>query len=214
MENNMSRTSWGKLKDSEAKKGFTIIEVVLVLAIGGLIFLMVFIALPALQRSQRNTQRRNDIDRFAQAAIEYQKHNSGKLPFRGTDYDVNFVPKYIDSSCRHGSTHSYNFGSSFASNVGSYVRNIRYTNCSEAFTDPDGTAYQIYHLMSTPSSEEGQYVFSDKTISSNEFMHAVLLISRSGCGSTENTVIKKNGNNDFAIIMKLEGGSVYCVDNS
>lgn len=163
---------------------------------------------------EHNTQRRNDIDRFAQAAIEYQKHNSGKLPFRGTDYDVNFVPKYIDSSCRHGSTHSYNFGSSFASNVGSYVRNIRYTNCSEAFTDPDGTAYQIYHLMSTPSSEEGQYVFSDKTISSNEFRHAVLLISRSGCGSTENTVIKKNGNNDFAIIMKLEGGSVYCVDNS
>ena len=36
------------------KKGFTIIEVVLVLAIAGLIFLMVFIALPALQRSQRN----------------------------------------------------------------------------------------------------------------------------------------------------------------
>jgi len=44
---------------------------------------MVFIALPALQRSQRNTQRRNDIDRFAQAVIEYQKHNSGELPFKG-----------------------------------------------------------------------------------------------------------------------------------
>ena len=36
------------------KKGFTIIEVVLVLAIAGLIFAMVFIALPALQRSQRD----------------------------------------------------------------------------------------------------------------------------------------------------------------
>ena len=42
---------------SKSKKGFTIIEVVLVLAIAGLIFLMVFIALPALQRTQRNTQR-------------------------------------------------------------------------------------------------------------------------------------------------------------
>lgn len=40
-------------------KGFTIIEVVLVLAIAGLIFLMVFIALPALQRGQRDTQRRH-----------------------------------------------------------------------------------------------------------------------------------------------------------
>ena len=33
---------------SQTKKAFTIIEVVLVLAIAGLIFLMVFIALPAL----------------------------------------------------------------------------------------------------------------------------------------------------------------------
>ena len=40
------------------KNGFTIIEVVLVLAIAGLIFLMVFIALPALQRSQRDTQKK------------------------------------------------------------------------------------------------------------------------------------------------------------
>ena len=46
-----------------SKKGFTIIEVVLVLAIAGLIFLMVFVALPALQRSQRDTARRNDMSR-------------------------------------------------------------------------------------------------------------------------------------------------------
>jgi hypothetical protein cdiviTM7_02704 len=43
------------------KKGFTIIEVVLVLAIAGLIFLMVFLALPALQRSQRDAQRKQDV---------------------------------------------------------------------------------------------------------------------------------------------------------
>ena len=43
---------------------FTIIEVVLVLAIAGLIFLMVFIALPALQRNQRDTQRKNDMSRL------------------------------------------------------------------------------------------------------------------------------------------------------
>ena len=48
--------------------GFTIIEVVLVLAIAGLIFAMVFIALPALQRAQRNTQRKQDLSRM-QAAI-------------------------------------------------------------------------------------------------------------------------------------------------
>jgi len=51
------------------KQGFTIIEVVLVLAIAGLIFLMVFIALPALQRGQRDTERRQDLARAA-AAID------------------------------------------------------------------------------------------------------------------------------------------------
>ena len=43
----------------KTKSGFTVIEVALVLAIAGMIFLMVFIALPALQRSQRDTSRRD-----------------------------------------------------------------------------------------------------------------------------------------------------------
>jgi len=42
-------------------EGFTIIEVLIVLAIAGLILLIVFIAVPALQRNARNTQRKNDI---------------------------------------------------------------------------------------------------------------------------------------------------------
>ena len=51
------------MKKHKLYEGFTIIEVVLVLAIAGLIFLMVFLALPALQRSQRDTQRKNDMAR-------------------------------------------------------------------------------------------------------------------------------------------------------
>ena len=61
-------------------KGFTIIEVVLVLAIAGLIFLMVFIALPALQRNQRDTQRKNDIGRVLTAVQKYQANNRGNMP--------------------------------------------------------------------------------------------------------------------------------------
>ncbi len=62
------------------RNGFTIIEVVLVLAIAGLIFLMVFIALPALQRSQRDTQRRNDVAIIAAAIRQYMKNNGGNPP--------------------------------------------------------------------------------------------------------------------------------------
>ena len=61
------------------EKGFTIIEVVLVLAIAGLIFLMVFIALPALQRSQRDTQRRDDVARFMSQLNSYSTNNRGAI---------------------------------------------------------------------------------------------------------------------------------------
>ena len=61
-------------------KGFTIIEVVLVLAIAGLVFLMVFIALPALQAAQRDTQRRADVAIIIAAVKNYTKNNHGKAP--------------------------------------------------------------------------------------------------------------------------------------
>ncbi len=61
-------------------RGFTIIEVVLVLAIAGLIFMMVFIALPALQRSQRDSQRKQDLSRVQTAITNYTSSNRGALP--------------------------------------------------------------------------------------------------------------------------------------
>lgn len=65
---------------SSNSKGFTIIEVVLVLAIAGLIFLLVFLAVPALQRSQRDTQRRQDASRFISQIQAYQSNNRGAVP--------------------------------------------------------------------------------------------------------------------------------------
>jgi prepilin-type N-terminal cleavage/methylation domain-containing protein len=68
------------LKKSDSEKGFTIIEVMIVLAIAGLILLIVFLAVPALQRNSRNTQRKNDVANVAGAVNEYVSNNSGKLP--------------------------------------------------------------------------------------------------------------------------------------
>lgn len=80
-------------------KGFTIIEVVLVLAIAGLIFLMVFIALPALQRSQRDMQRKNDLSRLNTALASYQSNNRGSLPSGTSGSETttwsSFVTRYI-----------------------------------------------------------------------------------------------------------------------
>ncbi len=76
------------------EKGFTIIEVVLVLAIAALIFLMVFIALPALQRSQRDTQRKSDLGRVQTAVQQYQSNNRNALP-PGSDGWSGFIQKYL-----------------------------------------------------------------------------------------------------------------------
>lgn len=65
-------------------EGFTIIEVVLVLAIGALIMLMVFIALPALQRNQRDTTRKNDVSRLQSSLSNYKSRNRGALPAAST----------------------------------------------------------------------------------------------------------------------------------
>ena len=63
---------------NSTKKGFTIIEVVLVLAVAGLIFLMIFLALPALQRSQRDTERKQDIAMLVTALQNWKTANRGK----------------------------------------------------------------------------------------------------------------------------------------
>jgi prepilin-type N-terminal cleavage/methylation domain-containing protein len=68
-----------KLQKSKSE-GFTIIEVMIVLAIAGLIILIVFLAVPALQRNSRNTQRKNDASHLAGLVSEWQSNNAGKTP--------------------------------------------------------------------------------------------------------------------------------------
>lgn len=67
-------------KIRKQEKGFTIIEVLIVLAIAALIMLIVFLAVPALQRNSRNNGRRNDAGRIGATANEYVANNNGQAP--------------------------------------------------------------------------------------------------------------------------------------
>ena len=104
------------------KKGFTIIEVVLVLAIAGLIFLIVFLALPALQKAQRDTQRKNDLSRFMSQLTQYQSNHQGQLP-TGTGanaWDANFISPYLGT----GAGESFNdptTGNQYVSSVSATI---------------------------------------------------------------------------------------------
>ncbi len=122
--NSSSQTATNSQTKPQTNPAFTIIEVVLVLAIAGLIFLMVFIALPALQRNQRDTQRKNDMATFASELNNYAANNRGKYP-DVSGYSSNAVT----------STHApelYNFAKSYLNWPGAWYA----ASENESFVDP------------------------------------------------------------------------------
>ena len=175
------------------KKGFTIIEVVLVLAIAGLIFLMVFIALPALQRSQRNTRRRQDMARILSAFTEFASNNNGSMPTSDTQLK-SFVEKYASGVT--GCTATVSSSKATAA------------NCGDQFTDPDGSSYSLAY--------KGDAVKDATTFTNTETFasvgHEIRYYSKASCGD-ENTQKEGNGSRDIAIYYLLEGGAIYCGDN-
>jgi prepilin-type N-terminal cleavage/methylation domain-containing protein len=68
-----------KIKNYKSVKGFTIIEVMIVLVIGVLILLIVFLAIPQLRRSVRDTHRKNYANLVVASANAYIS-DAGGLP--------------------------------------------------------------------------------------------------------------------------------------
>ena len=66
-------------KNLKTKKGFTLIEVVLVLAIGGLIILMALLVFPNAMANLRDTQRREDFTALSTSISNFSASNSGKI---------------------------------------------------------------------------------------------------------------------------------------
>ena len=83
-------------KGKSCKSGFTIVETTLVIAIAGLIFLMVFIALPAVNRVQRDTQRRDQMAKILTKIKDYQTNNRGALPSNWAEFYSAYLPGLED----------------------------------------------------------------------------------------------------------------------
>ena len=71
--------------------GFTIVEVLIVLAVAGLIILIVFLAVPAMQRSVRNHNRKNDASRIGSAALELVQTLTGQTITSGNFKDASVL---------------------------------------------------------------------------------------------------------------------------
>ena len=178
-----------KKQNINSKKGFTIIEVVLVLAIAGLIFLMVFIAYPALRRSQSDTQRRNDLSRFISQLAQY-KANNRKVPQDNKDL-INFRKNYLDGN--YTKTTYADGDVTAASNYGT----------ADKFLDPDGEPYMIVY-KGNPS---GTITLAD----SQTMNHQIHYYTKARCQGE--SVVVSQGKNDVAIQYNLENG-VYCGTNA
>lgn len=80
----------------QTPRGFTIIEVMIVLAIAGVIMLVVLLAVPALQRNSRNYQRKNFAQRAAAQMESFYQYNR-YYPKTPSDY-CNFIRNYLANS--------------------------------------------------------------------------------------------------------------------
>ena len=173
------------------KKGFTIIEVALVLAIGGLIFLMVFVALPGLRASQRNTSRREDMISLVESIQKFQTNNRGGIP--STDgggsnitYDSN---QNIKKSTWKGFYRDY-FGSNFH--------------------DPNGEDYKLT-IVDCGSSNVDQ-VCANGNIREAFFPnnYTVSIVLQAACKGEQ--AIQTANPRNVAVLYKLEGAGTYCGD--
>lgn len=182
-----------------SKRGFTIIEVVLVLAIAGLIFLMVFVALPALQRSQRDTQRRDDMGRFMAQLSQYQANNNGRTPAQ---------------TAANATTAS-------AANWNSFIANyLRAGN--DTFTDPDGSDYQVGYVCvmtnDTTCNPVNSTAGTPAVLPSNNNMvwdtmkNKIYVYVGARCNGESITFVSGSPR-QIAIRYKLEGAGIYCGNN-
>jgi prepilin-type N-terminal cleavage/methylation domain-containing protein len=62
------------------RAGFTLIEIVLVLAIAGLILVIIFLAVAGAQSNRRDAQRKRDLARIAAQLDSYASTHGGQYP--------------------------------------------------------------------------------------------------------------------------------------
>lgn len=114
------------------KKGFTIIEVILVLGIAALIILTVFLVVPSLWASQRDAERKTKMTDYIAALKEYQTNNSrGALPVNNIDNPVTFTTTDATGSDRTNKN-----------TWEAFVRDYMDNN----FYDPDGRNF-VYYIV-------------------------------------------------------------------
>ena len=177
------------------KDGYSIIEVTLVMMIAGLIFLMVFTALPTMWANERDSERRTDVAYFIDRLKSFQTNNNrGALP-SGSGVTITTI-----NSCGQGNTWQ------------------DFYNCyfNESFMDPSGDLYQlrIAERNASGTAQPCGYQaspfksFEDYLLDLSKQDYTMHVIIGATCDGS-NAVESANKRN-VAVMYRLERGAVYC----
>ena len=183
------------LKHTKGKtSGFTIIETMIVLAIAGLIMLIVFLAVPALQRSARNTQRKNDVAGIASAIANYIDNNGGTLPNSTAPNGATSKTVLIGNGCSATGTPPCT-GNSESVKLGYYnPSNVQYYSGTSTLANGDTIA--TLGVTGAPSG-------------TSNFQEYVLIVNGWTCNSN-NTALGSPNDRTAAVLYQLEGaGNSY-----
>jgi prepilin-type N-terminal cleavage/methylation domain-containing protein len=123
-------------------KGFTLIEIVLVLAIAGLLLLIVFLAVSGAQRSRRDSQRKNDAARLLAQGEQYASNNNGSYP-NSAATAATFVTGYLNVGTWNdpttGATYAVTYGVG-TTNAAGQVRIASNAQCANGLLVAGGGA--------------------------------------------------------------------------
>jgi prepilin-type N-terminal cleavage/methylation domain-containing protein len=122
------------------EKGFTLIEIVLVLAIAGLLLVIVFLAVSGAQKSRRDTQRKNDLSRVAAQVESYASNHAGDYPANGAAFNTQLTGTYALSNGKDPLTAAVYTYTGIVTPSGTTSAGILYTLGAAGVTACDGTA--------------------------------------------------------------------------
>lgn len=154
--------------------GFTIIEVLIVLAIAGLILTIVFVAVPQLQRNTRDNSRQSAANRTSTELGNFASNNGGVYPFRATgqtmaDFSTRYITGFVE--LRNPSTGN-NYSLSIPAN---------------GTADPTADQILIYPGMNcTGEDQAGTFVAAADTNNSKQYAVRVQLDRASTYYCTDN----------------------------
>ena len=193
------------MEKRDSNEGFTMIEVALVLAIAGLIFLMVFSALPAVQRTQRDAKRRDDVGALLTAIQKYQSNNRGAFPDKLTATSSSTTGDVTWSNASAAQAGETTWAGMYKSFLG------------ESFKDPDAKSNYVLTIKDCNVVGVGVACTSIKlnsngTVQDAAFPNGYRMYVIKGATCNGSIVVSSNNPKKAAVTYRMEGPGSYCAN--